>query len=119
MKLLSKGLVSKWLWCDLNPGLPDSKVYANTGPSMAISLQLPDQVAAAFQLCGPWFGMQVSEAAGLRLNVVFQLHVGIFMGASLGTQPLGRPVEATFRSLIQHTCIKYYYEQSHCALEGI
>ncbi|XP_019666059.1 annexin A6 isoform X3 [Felis catus] len=77
------------------------------------------QVAAAFQLCGPWFGMQVSEAAGLRLNVVFQLHVGVFMGASLGTQPLGRPVEATFRSLIQHMCIKYYYEQSHCALEGI
>lgn len=64
-KLLSKHMVSKWLWCDLNPGLPDSKVYANTGPTTAISVQLPDQVAAVFQLSSPWFGMQVSEAGFL------------------------------------------------------
>lgn len=30
MKLLSKGMVSKWLWYDLNPGPPDSKAYVTT-----------------------------------------------------------------------------------------
>lgn len=47
---------------------------------MVISLQLPDHVAAGVQLYSPWFGIQLSEAAGFHSDKVFLLHYAYVYG---------------------------------------